>query len=119
MRGEHQVATVHRSLGTDVSAQRNRRARLQQHRLALPARRRKRLSRLRNASARIGHLLRAGPTAVALWGTFQGLAPGQLHALRQRQLRAETSSSIGLSTNAKRTRGAAPRPIRSRLLESH
>eukprot|EP00971_Amphidinium_carterae_P125163 2480087-Amphidinium_carterae.3 len=88
-----QVADIHKSLGTDVSAQRRRRTRLQQHRLAAATRRRKRLQRLRKGSAKIGQVLRAGPAAVALWprGAFQGIAPGQLHTLRQRQLRAETS----------------------------
>eukprot|EP00971_Amphidinium_carterae_P280321 5565131-Amphidinium_carterae.1 len=83
MAGEpFQVAGIHKSLGTDVSAQRRRRTRLQQHRLAAAARRRKRLQRLRKASAKIGHVLRAGPAAVALWAiaSLRGCCPGERKA---------------------------------------
>eukprot|EP00971_Amphidinium_carterae_P317918 6319915-Amphidinium_carterae.1 len=85
-----QVARVHTSLGTSLTAQRRRSTKLQQTRFIKARRRRARLVRLRKAGAQIDHTLRAGPAAVALWGASVGIAPARLHSLRQQQLRAAT-----------------------------
>eukprot|EP00971_Amphidinium_carterae_P184908 3671408-Amphidinium_carterae.1 len=85
-----QVARAHTSLGSLLTAQLRRRTTLQQKRFKLAARRCNRLSRLRKAGGKIDGLLRAGPAAVALWGAAIGIAPAQLHKLRQQQLRATT-----------------------------
>ena len=76
--------TVHvRNLGTDATDGAKRHTSIQKSRFVKSIQRGRRLKRLREAGAGVGHVQRAGPTATAIWGaTVVGIPPSQMHRLR-------------------------------------